>query len=99
MKAVLLLENGVSFTGQHFGASVNTSGEVGELAFSRRCWFDFSCILKRIPGSLVFQTGMVGYPESLTDPSYRSQILVPTYPLVGNYGVPGDEEDKDGLPM
>ena len=37
---------------------------------------------------LVFQTGMVGYPESLTDPSYQDQILVLTYPLIGNYGVP-----------
>ncbi len=37
---------------------------------------------------LVFQTGMVGYPESLTDPSYKSQILILTYPLIGNYGVP-----------
>ena len=37
---------------------------------------------------LVFQTGMVGYPESLTDPSYNGQILVLTYPLIGNYGVP-----------
>ncbi|RKF73828.1 Protein pyrABCN [Golovinomyces cichoracearum] len=43
---------------------------------------------KSIAGELVFQTGMVGYPESLTDPSYRGQILVLTYPLVGNYGVP-----------
>lgn len=39
-------------------------------------------------GELVFQTGMVGYPESLTDPSYHNQILVLTYPLIGNYGVP-----------
>ena len=39
-------------------------------------------------GELVFQTGMVGYPESLTDPSYRGQILVCTFPLSGNYGVP-----------
>src|ERR1700729_2845285 len=43
---------------------------------------------KSIAGELVFQTGMVGYPESLTDPSYRGQILVLTFPLVGNYGVP-----------
>ncbi|KAL8967805.1 MAG: hypothetical protein Q9183_002754 [Haloplaca sp. 2 TL-2023] len=43
---------------------------------------------KSIAGELVFQTGMVGYPESITDPSYRGQILVITYPLVGNYGVP-----------
>lgn len=39
-------------------------------------------------GEVVFNTGMVGYPESLTDPSYFGQILVLTYPLVGNYGVP-----------
>jgi hypothetical protein len=41
---------------------------------------------KSIAGELVFQTGMVGYPESITDPSYRGQILVITFPLVGNYG-------------
>lgn len=35
---------------------------------------------------VVFQTGMVGYPESLTDPSYKDQILILTYPLIGNYG-------------
>lgn len=47
---------------------------------------------KSIAGELVFQTGMVGYPESITDPSYRGQILVITFPLVGNYGVPSREE-------
>jgi carbamoylphosphate synthase small subunit len=46
----------------------------------------------------VFQTGMVGYPESLTDPSYHSQILVLTYPLIGNYGVPEPIQDPNGLP-
>ncbi|KAL9602503.1 MAG: hypothetical protein Q9219_001798 [cf. Caloplaca sp. 3 TL-2023] len=46
---------------------------------------------KSIVGELVFQTGMVGYPESITDPSYRGQILVVTFPLVGNYGVPSRE--------
>jgi carbamoyl-phosphate synthase small subunit len=39
-------------------------------------------------GEVVFNTGMVGYPEALTDPSYRGQILALTYPLIGNYGVP-----------
>jgi carbamoyl-phosphate synthase small subunit len=39
-------------------------------------------------GEVVFNTGMVGYPESFTDPSYRGQILALTYPLIGNYGVP-----------
>ncbi|PUU81361.1 hypothetical protein B9Z19DRAFT_1106470 [Tuber borchii] len=51
---------------------------------------------KSISGELVFQTGMVGYPESITDPSYRGQILVLTFPLVGNYGVP-DREAQDEL--
>ena len=51
-------------------------------------------------GEVVFNTGMVGYPESLTDPSYRGQILVLTYPLVGNYGVPDDSVDElSGLPV
>ncbi len=45
-------------------------------------------------GEVVFNTGMVGYPESLTDPSYRGQILVLTYPLIGNYGVPNDKSKK-----
>lgn len=43
-------------------------------------------------GEVVFQTGMVGYVESMTDPSYHKQILVLTYPLVGNYGVPSESE-------
>ncbi len=43
---------------------------------------------KASAGEIVFSTGMMGYPESLTDPSYKGQILVLTYPLVGNYGVP-----------
>lgn len=41
-----------------------------------------------VAGEVVFNTGMVGYPETLTDPSYRGQILTLTYPLIGNYGVP-----------
>ena len=43
---------------------------------------------KPVSGEVVFSTGMVGYPESLTDPSYKGQILTLTYPVVGNYGVP-----------
>src|ERR1700735_2594610 len=43
---------------------------------------------KSMNGEVVFNTGMTGYVESLTDPSYAGQILVCTYPLIGNYGVP-----------
>jgi carbamoyl-phosphate synthase small subunit len=50
-------------------------------------------------GEVVFTTGMVGYPESLTDPSFRGQILTFTYPLLGNYGVPAVRAlDRFGLP-
>ncbi len=44
--------------------------------------------LKSVAGEVVFNTGMVGYPECMTDPSYEGQILIFTYPLIGNYGVP-----------
>lgn len=50
-------------------------------------------------GEVVFNTGMVGYPEALTDPSYYGQILVLTYPHIGNYGVPSYSlKDEFGLP-
>ncbi len=48
-------------------------------------------------GEVVFNTAMTGYPESLTDPSYKGQVLVATYPLIGNYGVP-PVHFKDKLP-
>jgi len=48
-------------------------------------FFGYPC---QTEGEVVFSTGMVGYPQSLTDPSYTGQILVFTYPLIGNYGVP-----------
>jgi carbamoyl-phosphate synthase small subunit len=72
-KAVLVLEDGSSFTGLGFGAPNKISGEI------------------------VFSTSMVGYPESLTDPSYKGQILTFTYPLVGNYGVPSYEKENGVL--
>jgi carbamoyl-phosphate synthase/aspartate carbamoyltransferase/dihydroorotase len=50
-----------------------------------------------VDGEVVFQTGMVGYTESMTDPSYHGQILVLTYPLIGNYGVPAEELDDHNL--
>lgn len=73
-------EHTMSFTAQ----LVLKSGEVfyGDVPASQET-FTF--------GEVVFNTGMVGYVESLTDPSYSGQILVFTYPLIGNYGVPGPE--------
>ena len=46
---------------------------------------------KSVSGEVVFNTAMTGYPESLTDPSYKGQLLVLTYPIIGNYGVPADK--------
>jgi carbamoyl-phosphate synthase small subunit len=46
-------------------------------------------------GEVVFNTAMTGYPESLTDPSYRGQILCLTYPLVGNCGAPSEHEENE----
>ena len=70
-KALLVLEDGSVFTGQAFGATGRTYGEV------------------------IFDTAMAGYQEALTDPSCAGQILVFTYPLIGNYGInPFDEESK-----
>jgi carbamoyl-phosphate synthase small subunit len=68
-RALIVLEDGTSFSGWTFAGEGEVAGEV------------------------VFTTSMVGYQETLTDPSYRGQIVLFTYPLIGNYGViPGDEE-------
>ena len=50
-----------------------------------------------VAGEVVFNTAMMGYPESLTDPSYAGQLMTLTYPLVGNYGVPPFSVEPDGL--
>lgn len=53
---------------------------------------------RAVAGEVVFNTAMTGYPESLTDPSYAGQLMVLTYPLVGNYGVPPFSIEENGLP-
>ena len=53
--------------------------------------------LSEATGEIVFNTAMTGYPESLTDPSYAGQILVSTFPLIGNYGVPAHKRNENGL--
>ncbi|MDR2510094.1 MAG: carbamoyl-phosphate synthase (glutamine-hydrolyzing) small subunit, partial [Spirochaetaceae bacterium] len=50
-----------------------------------------------VTGEVVFTTGMTGYPQSLTDPSFKGQILVSTYPLIGNYGIP--VRNRDAAPF
>ncbi|SDT46166.1 glutamine-hydrolyzing carbamoyl-phosphate synthase small subunit [Microlunatus soli] len=70
-QAILVLEDGRSFTGVGFGATGETFGEA------------------------VFQTGMTGYQETLTDPSYHRQVVVATAPHIGNTGW-NDEDDESG---
>ena len=48
-------------------------------------------------GEVVFSTAMVGYEQSLTDPSFKGQILTFTYPMIGNYGIPSEERDEYGI--
>jgi len=80
-KLTLSLRDGTKVSGESFGARSAGSGQalLGASDFQNA---------PRGAGEVVFLTGMVGYPESLTDPSFAGQILVLTYPLVGNYGVP-----------
>lgn len=52
---------------------------------------------KAVSGEVVFNTAMIGYPECLTDPSNAGQIVVLTYPLIGNIGVPPFEKDENGV--
>lgn len=62
--------------------------------------YSFGATISGVYGEVVFQTGMVGYPESLTDPSYKNQILTLTYPLIGNYGIPPTNvSDEYGIPL
>ncbi len=69
-KATILLADGTTLTGESFGATGTTIGEI------------------------VFATGMTGYQEMLTDPSYYGQILTQTYPLIGNYGVNSEDGES-----
>ena len=77
----LKLDNGDIYEGYIFGYRDNNE----------------SLYQKNESAELVFQTGMVGYPESITDPSYYGQIMVFTYPLVGNYGFPKREINQFGI--
>ncbi len=76
------------------GRLILDKGENGHETFEG---ISFGCN-KSMSGEVVFNTGMVGYPESLTDPSYSGQILVLTFPMIGNYGVPSSELDENNLP-
>jgi carbamoyl-phosphate synthase small subunit len=91
----LLLEDGTLFQGYSFGADIDRDGEIGKL----KDYFLLSLINTnlRLKFKKVFSTGMTGYVESLSDPSYKNQFLMLTYPLVGNYGVPGGANDEYAL--
>lgn len=74
---------------------MNTPARKGRLTLEDGTVFEGSFVGRagNIAGEVVFNTGMVGYTEALTDPSYKGQILVLTYPLIGNYGIPHADGD------
>ena len=85
----LVLSDGSVWLGTSFGADLDREVETGKGNGKGN---------GKGQGEVVFTTSMVGYPESLTDPSYLDQLLVLTYPLVGNYGVPDEKQlDENGL--
>ena len=91
-QARLILEDGSQFVGWSFGYAGAPRPNGGRP--SGRGQQSDICV-----GEVVFNTAMTGYPESLTDPSYAGQILVTTYPLIGNYGVPDTGLGENGLPL
>ena len=91
-QARLILEDGTTFCGWSFGYAGAPRSNGGRP--SGRGPHSDICV-----GEVVFNTAMSGYPESLTDPSYAGQILVTTFPLIGNYGVPDTGNSADGLPL
>ena len=91
-QARLILEDGTTFCGWSFGYAGAPRSNGGRP--SGRGPHSDICV-----GEVVFNTAMSGYPESLTDPSYAGQILVTTFPLIGNYGVPDTGNGADGLPL
>lgn len=102
-QGTLVLEDGTRLRGVSFGFEESIVGE--HLPPIHTLYTPSATGLVRcsrgalgVAGELVFTTGMVGYPETLTDPSYRGQILTLTSPIIGNYGVPSDEVDEIGLP-
>ena len=90
--ARLILEDGTTFGGEELGKAGDPRSNGGRP--SGRGPHSDICV-----GEVVFNTAMSGYPESLTDPSYAGQILVTTFPLIGNYGVPDTGNGADGLPL
>ena len=90
--ARLILEDGSQFVGWSFGYAGAPQSNGGQLSDEGQ--HSDICV-----GEVVFNTAMTGYPESLTDPSYAGQILVTTFPLIGNYGVPDTGLGDNGLPL
>jgi carbamoyl-phosphate synthase small subunit len=79
--AYLLLEDGTRFDGESVGADMGAAPAPGMPGL----------------GEVVFNTAMSGYQEAVTDPSYAGQIIVFTYPLIGNYGVAASQMESDRI--
>ena len=101
--AYLLLEDGARFDGEAAGALAREGGEgvaarAGGASPSGAGAAGSNAVLTAgATGEVVFNTAMSGYQEAVTDPSYRGQIIVFTYPLVGNYGVSAEAYESDSV--
>ncbi|HYZ70147.1 MAG TPA: carbamoyl-phosphate synthase domain-containing protein, partial [Thermoleophilaceae bacterium] len=101
--AYLLLEDGARFDGEAAGALAREGGEgvaarAGGASPSGAGAAGSNAVpMAGATGEVVFNTAMSGYQEAVTDPSYRGQILVFTYPLVGNYGVSEEAYESDSV--
>ena len=99
--AYLLLEDGTRFDGDSAGAALAADGRpfAGGAATSspERFGKDAESFASASVGEVVFNTAMSGYQEAVTDPSYRGQIIVFTYPLIGNYGVAAENMESDSV--
>ena len=85
-RGFLLLDDGTVYSGREFGHPLSKADEVGEYSEEN----------DRAAGEVVFNTGMCGYHEILTDPSYTGQIVTMTYPLAGNYGTDDSWSETHG---
>jgi carbamoyl-phosphate synthase small subunit len=91
-RAYLLLEDGTRFDGEAAGALAPQVSGGG-----RATTVPLGAAGAEARGEVVFNTAMSGYQEAVTDPSYRGQILVFTYPLIGNYGVSAEAQESDSV--
>jgi carbamoyl-phosphate synthase small subunit len=98
----IVLENGFNLTGSLFGAHPGSPVGAPAVASGETARLDKAALSSNlIPrvGEVVFNTAMTGYQEIITDPSYAGQVVMMTYPLIGNYGVNAEDSERERVHM